>query len=148
MFHRTPYNYDRDAASSASALCCDESEDMTQQQFKDEADINEITRRFGLGAEMPQGIRMPTYGDFTGLESYHDACNAIAMAGEAFDALPAEVRLRFRNDPGELVSFLSDDANRDEAVKLGLRNAAPLPDVAPVATVAAAISAAGEVRTE
>ena len=148
MFIRSPYNYDVDAASVESGLFCDAEEDMTQQQFKEECDINEITRRFGLGAEMPKGIKVPTYGDFTGIESYHDACNAIAEAGESFDALPATLRDRFKNDPGEFVQFVLDDKNRDEAVRLGLIQAPAPVSVAPAAVVSAAIQAAGEVKSE
>lgn len=146
MFVRTPYNYDVDAASFESGLECDPDDDQTQQQFKDECDINEITRRFGLGATMPAGIRVPQYGDFTGIESYHDACNAIAEAGESFDQLPSTVRERFRNDPGEFVNFVLDEKNRDEAVKLGIIQPVKVVDVAPAAVVSAAIQAAGEVK--
>ena len=148
MFIRSPYNYDVDAASVESGLDCSEAEDMTQQQFKEECDINEITRRFGLGAEMPKGLKVPSYGDFTGIESYHDACNAIAEAGESFDALPASLRDRFGNDPGQFVDFVLNDANRDEAVRLGLIQAPAPVSVAPAAVVSAAIQAAGEVKTE
>lgn len=148
MFIRSPYNYDVDAASVESGVDCSEAEDMTQQQFKEECDINEITRRFGLGAEMPKGIKVPTYGDFTGIESYHDACNAIAEAGESFDSLPALVRDRFRNDPGAFVDFVLDEKNKDEAVRLGLIQAPAPVSVVPAAVVSAAIQAAGEVKTE
>lgn len=146
MFVRSPYNYDVDEASISTGLCCDPDEDQTQQQFKEECDINEITRRFGLGAEMPNGLKVPSYGDFTGIESYHDACNAIAEAGESFDALPATLRDRFRNDPGLFVEFVLDDANREEAVKLGLIQAPAKVEVASTAAVAAAIQAVGEVK--
>ena len=148
MFIRSPYNYSMDEVSVKTGLCCDPDEDMTQQHFKEECDINEITRRFGLGAEMPKGIKVPTYGDFTGLESYHDACNAIAQAGESFDSLPALVRDRFRNDPGAFVDFVLDEKNKDEAVRLGLIQAPAPVSVAPAAVVSAAIQAAGEVKTE
>ena len=35
-------------------------------------------------------------------------------------ALDANVRKRFHNDPAELIDFVSDEKNRDEAVRLGL----------------------------
>ena len=35
-------------------------------------------------------------------------------------ALPSRVRRRFDNDPAELMEFLADEANREEAVMLGL----------------------------
>jgi len=39
---------------------------------------------------------------------------------DAFAALPAKIRARFSNRPAELVAFVSDSANYDEAVELGL----------------------------
>lgn len=144
MFIRSPYNYDMSAASLESGLVCDPDEDMTQQQFKDECDINEITRRFGLGYAMPEGVRVPQYGDFTGLSSYHEACNAIAQAGEAFDALPALVRERFGNDPGRFVDFVVDEKNRDEAVMLGIVQAKEPVKVVPEPVAAAVVSAVAQ----
>ncbi|AXH76104.1 MAG: internal scaffolding protein [Microviridae sp.] len=119
VFVRTPYNYDVDEASEDSGLTCVEPS-LTKQEFKEECDINTIIERFGLAYQMPEGTRMPTYGDFTGLDSYHEAMNAIAQAGESFDVLPASVRARFQNNPGQFVDFVLDEKNREEAVKLGL----------------------------
>ena len=48
----------------------------------------------------------------------------VLAADDAFMALPANVRERFNNDPAELVDFISDVANRSEAIDLGL---IPLP---------------------
>ena len=48
---------------------------------------------------------------------------------KAFDALPAELRERFENDPGKFVEFCLDPKNKDEAVELGL--AVPSPAVSP-----------------
>lgn len=145
MFIRTPYNYDMHAVSRQTGLACDPAEDLTQQQFKVECDINEIVRRFGLGQKMPESLRVPQYGDFTGISDYHEACNAIASAGESFDALPAKVRERFANDPGKFVGFVLEEKNRDEAVRLGIIKAAKEPlKVASVDAVSQAVKAAGE----
>lgn len=119
VFTRNAMNYDRDEASLKTGLICND-EDLTQQQFKDETDINVLLRRFAVTGEMPEGVRMPTYEDFSDVDDFHTAANAIAVAREAFDAMPAEVRYRFRNDPGEFVAFCSDEGNRAEAEKLGL----------------------------
>ena len=119
MFLRTPYNYDTIEASDASGLSCPE-DSLAQQHAKDESDINTIVRRFGLTGELPQGVRMPQYGDFTGATDYHSALNAVIAADAAFMQLPADLRTRFNNDAGAFVDFCADDRNRDEAVKLGL----------------------------
>jgi phage internal scaffolding protein len=125
-FFRTPYNYDRDFASDASALHC-EDPTMTMQQFAEESDINTIVRRFGIGVEMPQNFKMPSYGDFTdAVTDFHTAANMVIEADNAFMTLPANIRARFYNDPQNLLEFLADEGNLDEARRLGLVNPAPI----------------------
>lgn len=119
VFVRTEFNYDRRKASKESALVCQD-KSLTQQHQKDEADINVIVKRFGLTGEVPSNIRIPQYGDFTGISDYHTAMQAIKVADEAFMSLPANLRKRFNNNPEEFVSFCSDEKNREEAIKLGL----------------------------
>lgn len=120
-FLRTPYNYDVDLASEESALIC-EDPSLTQQHQKEDADINHIVARFGLTGELPFADRQPRYGDFSAVTDYHSAMNAVRSASEDFMSLPAELRARFNNDPALLIDFLAVDANRDEAIKLGLVN--------------------------
>lgn len=118
-FVRNAYNYDRNLASDESGLRCDDVS-LTKQSFAEEADINTIVRRFHLTGQLPENVRAPQYQDFEGVFDFHSAMNAVAAAGESFDAMPAEVRSRFHNNPAEFVDFCSDAANREEAVKLGL----------------------------
>lgn len=135
-FVRSPYNYDRDAASDEAGLDCSVDLDtgeylpsMTKQSFAEECDINTIVRRFGLTGELPQGVRAPTFGDFEDVPDYHSAMNAIRQADEAFFEMPAELRARFGNDAGRFVEFCSDEKNRDEAERMGLvvkKAAAPI----------------------
>ncbi|QCQ85080.1 internal scaffolding protein [Blackfly microvirus SF02] len=120
-FVRSPYNYDLKEASDASGLDCSvDGPGKTKQSFAEEADINTLIRRFGVNGQLPAGVRMPTYGDFTGVGDFQSALNAVSDAQAAFMRMPADVRSRFGNDPGAFVDFCSDEANRDEAVKLGL----------------------------
>jgi len=101
---------------------------LTQQSAKDECDINLIVDRAKRGADLSQLSRGPGfYGDFTGLPSYREALLMINAARDAFMALDASVRKRFSNDPAVLLDFLSDDRNREEAVRLGLVNAPVVP---------------------
>lgn len=93
---------------------------MTVQSGKDDADINVLVRRFGLGAEMPPARSVAQFGDFSGVVDYQTALGRLIEAEEAFMALPAEMRSRFDNDPGKLFAFVHDEANLEEAVKLGL----------------------------
>jgi len=121
-FIRTPYNYDTIAASNESGLACEEPS-LAQQQFKDETDINNILRQFNVTGLLPEAPLSPRYGDFTGIVDYHTALNAVIAAEDGFMELPAELRARFQNDPENLINFLNDEKNKDEAIKLGLVDA-------------------------
>lgn len=116
---RTPYNYDRDAVSIETGLACQDPSLAVQSQ-KDEADINYIVKRFGLTGQLPSNIRIPTYGDFTGITDYQSALNAVIAAEDSFMKLPADLRQRFNNDAGEFVEFCSDPKNQEEINKMGL----------------------------
>jgi len=97
-------------------------EGKTQQQFKEECDINTIVRRFGLTGKLPDNVRVPVSGDFTGVTDFQTAMNSVRRATEDFMALPADLRKRFGNDPQLLMEFMADPNNREDAVKLGLVN--------------------------
>jgi len=124
-FLRTPYNYDVDKVSDETGLVCPEPT-LAQQNFKDECDINHIVRQFGLTGELPGKPLSPQYGDFSGVLDYHSAVNAVLAAQDDFMELPAQLRSRFNNDPAELIDFLANEQNREEATKLGLVAAKPI----------------------
>ncbi|AXH76110.1 MAG: internal scaffolding protein [Microviridae sp.] len=128
MNPRNAFNYDTDQASLDTGLSCGDGT-KTQQQFRDDADINVIVRRFGVTGVLPTNGRMPVYDDFSEVGDYHTAVNAVRAATEAFMALPARVRQRFEHDPQRFVDFCSDPANLDEARKLGLSPDVPPPDI-------------------
>jgi len=119
MTVRKPMTYDRDADSDRFGISFD-GPSMTQQQFKTECDINTIVRRFHLDGRMPTSVRVPTYGDFTGISDYQSALEALRQADADFMALPASLRSEFDNDPQQLLQFVSDESNRPQAIKLGL----------------------------
>jgi len=120
-FLRTPYNYNTDAASDESGLACKDAS-LTQQHQKDQADINYIIDQFNVTGILPTSPISPQYGDFSGIGDYQSALNAVIAMEDEFMALPANVRARFENDPEKLLDFMSNDKNRDEAIKLGLIN--------------------------
>lgn len=129
---RTKYNYDAAKASKETGLFCEDPSLAVQSQ-KEESDINTIVRRFGLTGQLPSNVRMPQYGDFTGIQSYQDALNAVLEAQNSFMTLPAHVRERFGHDPEKFVQFCMDEENRTEAEKLGLVAKKTLPDKGAVA---------------
>lgn len=124
-FFRTGYNYDAEAISLETGLKC-EDESLAVESAKEEADINTIVRRFGLTGELPDDVRMPQSGDFTGIPDFHTALNLVRATQEEFMRVPAEIRDRFQNDPARLMAFLEDEGNRDEARKLGFLKPEPV----------------------
>lgn len=126
-FIRNPYNYDSDALSEETGLRC-EDESRTEQEHAEEADINYIADRFLRTGEAPQVLNLPTPMDFDGIFDFQTAMNTIAQAREEFMTLPAKVRTRFSNDPAQLLEFVNNNENREEAIKLGF---IPKPEPAP-----------------
>lgn len=118
VFLRAAYNYDVDEASNESGLSCQD-ESRAIQSAEEEANINTIVRRFGLTGQLPDNVAMPQSGDFTNIPDFHTAMNLIRKTQEEFLRVPAHIRARFGNDPQQLMSFFEDEANRDEARKLG-----------------------------
>ena len=123
MFVRSPYNYDAMQASDESGVSFVGEVSLTKQSFKDECDINVIVRRFGLTGEIPGDFQTPVSGDFRGLPDFRGALDMVRAAEAAFLELPAELRKRFGHDPQQLMEFLEDGRNKDEAIKLGLISA-------------------------
>lgn len=116
--------------------CLDPS--LAQQSFKDDVDINVLLERFRVTGVMPQGVRLPQYGDFTGVSDFSSAMSAVVSAQDSFMQLPASIRSRFGNSPQAFLEFCSDPANKDELVKLGLSNSsAPVKQDSPKGDVAA-----------
>lgn len=119
-FVRTPYNYDTKEVSIATGLACPEPT-LAKQEFKDDADINNIMYQYGRTGELPQ-IPGAVFGDFENTMSYHDMQNTLIEAQNAFKTLPASIRATFNNDPANVIDFLNNPANRDKAIELGLVN--------------------------
>lgn len=121
VFLRTEYNYDRDKASRESGLKCLDAT-LTQQQFKEETDINTIVERFHLTGELPQlqPADLPSYEHFEGIFDFQSAMNAVRAAQETFMELPADMRARFHNNPQDFHDFCINDKNHDEAERLGI----------------------------
>lgn len=119
VFMRTAYNYDTNLASDETALIC-EKETLTQQQFKEESDINTIVEKFMRSGETPPPIEWPDQVEFMETFDYQTAMNVTVKARESFMELPAKARARFENDPQRFMEFMENPDNQDEAIKLGM----------------------------
>lgn len=102
-------------------------EGRTKQQFANDVDMNYIIEKFKrTGINDSETAMRPAYGDFSKVLDYQDAKQSIVDADAAFGTLSAKVRRRFMNSPQELLKFVDDPENEEEARKMGLL--APLPD--------------------
>lgn len=117
-FIRTPYNYNTDEVSEKTGLDCSHEPTRTQQQFKDEVDINTIVERFNATGEMPPAMNFPTEQDFTDTFDFQSAMNVTITAREEFMKMSAKHRARFHNDPQEFMEFIHNAENFEEAVKM------------------------------
>lgn len=131
---RNALNYDTDHASLSTGLVTTEPS-LAQQQFKDECDINNIARQFGLTGQIPQPVYLPTFGDFSEVTDFQSALHAIQRAEASFMAMPAHVRERFQNNSQKFLEFTSDARNSDELRALGLFRDAPSPQPSQPPTV-------------
>lgn len=94
---------------------------LTKQCFSQECDINAIMARSAESGFISHGNSdMPRYGDFTDVVGYQESLNIVMKAQQSFSSLPAQVRSRFSNDPANLLEFVQNPDNYDEAVALGL----------------------------
>lgn len=97
----------------------------TKQSFKKDCDVNNILKKYRrqLGKDFLDeyhGFISGRFGDASYATGYQDALNVICASNEAFDALPSALRARFGNDPLNMLEFVGNKDNKDEAIKLGL----------------------------
>lgn len=104
-------------------------ESMCHQEYAADADINNLMRKYTY-AELPD---VPvTVSQFSQVIDYQDMLNASIEVRKAFDMLPGDLRQKFGDNPQNIINFLNDPNNRDEAIKLGLVNPKVEPQVDPV----------------
>lgn len=117
---RTEGNYNVEFASETTGLkCLDPS--LAVQSQKDEADINTIVRNFGLTGMLPQGVRLPSYEDFTEcVEDYGSALRAVEAAEREFMKLPANMRAELGNDPQRFLEMVNTPGNESKLREWGL----------------------------
>ena len=96
---------------------------LTVQAAGVEADINNIMAKYmKTGVISPDVIsrRQAVFTDIGKFGDYGTLLDAVCAVQEEFDSLKPEIRERFGNSPEELINWLQDSANYDEAVRYGL----------------------------
>ena len=102
---------------------------LTQQEFKESCDINNILAKFSVQAQalgVDPSLLMPqdqgTYGDFSNLDDFQTAQNKIAFLNDQFSNLPSSVRRKFGDDLNTFIGAISDPNRIDELGELGVWN--------------------------
>lgn len=113
---------------------------MTRQSEKELCNVNNIMAKYEKTGLIDHFRNRPgEYGDFTNVQTYQDALNKIMLAENQFNALPADLRKRFDNDPVAFVEYVTNPENHESLAKMGL-----LEPIAPEAPA----KAAGEAEKE
>lgn len=116
---RTPYG----PRLSVSLLF--QGDGKTQQQFKDECDINNIMKAYSVtGLFTHVNTNEPRYLDATGYD-YQAAMNLVAEAQGLFAQLPSDVRYEFENNPQKFLEFCENPANAPRLAEMGLATLRP-----------------------
>lgn len=92
----------------------------TQQQFKEECDINSILGKFRRTGVIDHVNRYNGDYGFATSTSFQEAMNQVAEVNSMFASLPSEIRNRFANDAGAFLEFVQDPANAGDVEELGL----------------------------
>lgn len=102
---------------------------LTQQEFRESCDINNILAKFSVQAQalgVDPSLLMPqdqgTYGDFSNLDDFQTAQNKIAFLNDQFSNLPSDVRRKFGDDLNTFIGAISDPTRIDELGELGVWN--------------------------
>lgn len=92
---------------------------LTQQQFKESVDVNNIVNGMKKGI-MPQiKTTQPIYGDVSNVDYLH-MLNTVSDVSATFNRLPAKLRAQFHNDPAQMLRWVNNPENREKAIKMGL----------------------------
>lgn len=104
-------------------LTC-EDKSRTLQSAQEECNINNIMANWKRTGIITHGqVTTGKYDDLADIPTdYHESMNQLLAAQDAFASLPATVRKKFNNDPGELLDNMSDPENRQLLIDAGLLN--------------------------
>lgn len=91
----------------------------TKQSFKEKVNINSIIARHRkTGMVDHLNSKTPFYGDVSNITDYKESVEKVLEANTLFKNMSSEIREKFKNDPSEMIQFLENPDNLEEAIKL------------------------------
>lgn len=116
--HQYDQKRDEEEGQLAGLECKDPS--LTVQSFAKDADLNVIARRFGITHPAQLGSPDPSqFRDTTNDPELRDILELKRQVHDSYLSLSPKLRKRFRS-PAEILEFLEDPDNAEEAIRLGL----------------------------
>jgi len=102
------------------SLSFDPDDDLTQQEFREESDINTIMARYMKTGQIDfVNKHAPQYGDVSDVD-FQTAMETVAKGQSMFADLPADLREKFQNSPAKFLEFIQDEKNAPQAAEMGL----------------------------
>ena len=99
-----------------------EEDSRTDPSFADECNVNNIVKKFkNTGQITHLAKREGVYADVSTVTDLLTATIQVQKASEAFKTIPAELRRKLNEDPAQLIEFLNDPQNDEEAIYYGLK---------------------------
>lgn len=92
------------------------------QSARDSTFIESYLRKYRITGILGDPARrgLARYGDFASLPDFQEMQNRVAYTTQFFESLPSSLRRDFGDNVENFVRFVSDPANRDKAVELGI----------------------------
>lgn len=94
----------------------------TQQQYKASSNVNNIMKTGLKTGLVMRSDKPPFYLNNPNLSSmdFLETQNLVIDAKRRFEALPSKIRKQFDHSPYELLRFMENPENKEEAIRLGL----------------------------
>lgn len=94
----------------------------TDQSQAAETDVNNIVEKYNRTGQITHLAKhQGQFLDVSNIENLYEATLHVKAAESAFAELPAHLREKFNNEPINMIEFLQDSKNDDEAIELGLK---------------------------
>ena len=84
---------------------------------KSDMPLTSIRNLLKRGVDVYENADDQQYIDLTQFGDYQEQMERVAAAHDSFEALPAKIRERFRNDPAQMIDFVQNPNNKDELIK-------------------------------
>jgi len=93
----------------------------TDQSYKADCDTNTIIKKFLKTGQVTHVAKMAgKFADISAVPDFHTAMSTVKEAEYAFMQLPSQLRAKHGNDVSQMLDWIKDPKNKEEAIELGL----------------------------